>query len=337
MQRGPVSSLVSSGAPNTRRARASPLLGWVRRGGTVLVVALIWVVLAFMSPYFLTTSNVLNILLQSSNLALLTIGETFVIITAEIDLSLGSMEALAGALAAVLIVKIHMPVTLAVAMGLVAGLVSGVISGVATTRVRIPSFISTLAMLSIASGAALIMTGGTSVYGLPAAFQFMGQGFIGPIPVPVLIALVIAAACHFVLKYTRFGLDVYAVGGGAEAARLAGVNVERVKIAVLALSGVLAASGGLILTSRLNSGQGTIGSADLLMAIAAVVIGGTSLMGGIGSITGSLIGVLLIGTITDGLDLLAVSAFWQQVAIGAIILAAVLIDQLGKRATGGSR
>ncbi|HXX37202.1 MAG TPA: ABC transporter permease [bacterium] len=303
----------------------------------MLVVALIWVVLAFMSPYFLTTSNVLNILLQSSNLALLTIGETFVIITAEIDLSLGSMEALAGALAAVLIVKIHMPVTLAVAMGLVAGLVSGVISGVATTRVRIPSFISTLAMLSIASGAALIMTGGTSVYGLPAAFQFMGQGFIGPIPVPVLIALVIAAACHFVLKYTRFGLDVYAVGGGAEAARLAGVNVERVKIAVLALSGVLAASGGLILTSRLNSGQGTIGSADLLMAIAAVVIGGTSLMGGIGSITGSLIGVLLIGTITDGLDLLAVSAFWQQVAIGAIILAAVLIDQLGKRATGGSR
>ena len=206
----------------------------------------------------------------------------------------------------------------------------GTVNGWFTTRLGMPSFVATLAMLGIARGIALLITQGSPIYGLPDAIAWLGQGDIWIMPVPILLAALILAALHFALPRTRFGLNVYAVGGNPEAARLSGVDVAGVKMAVLVLSAVLASIGGLILAARLNAGSGTVGADLLLDAIAAVVIGGTSLLGGVGRITGTVLGVLLIASIRNGLVLLNVSAFWQQVAIGALILLAVSVDYLAK-------
>jgi ribose/xylose/arabinose/galactoside ABC-type transport system permease subunit len=185
-------------------------------------------------------------------------------------------------------------------------------------------------MLGIARGVALLITQGKPIYGLPDTIAWLGQGELWIVPVPVVLAALILAALHFALSRTRFGLNVYAVGGNPEAARLSGVDVPGVKMAVLVLSAVLASVGGLILAARLNAGSGTVGADLLLDAIAAVVIGGTSLLGGVGRVTGTVLGVLLIASIRNGLVLLNVSAFWQQVAIGALILLAVSVDYLAK-------
>ena len=213
---------------------------------------------------------------------------------------------------------------------LLVGLLAGAINGFFTSKVRIPSFIATLGMLSIARGFALIMTGGRAVYDLPEAFKFIGQGKIWIIPFPIILAFFIFVLTWVVLRFTRFGMNVYAVGSNATAATLSGISPAKIRMAVLTLSGVCAAIAGMILASRLNSGNGTVGASDNLDVIAAVVIGGTSLFGGVGTIMGTLIGVLLVSSIRNGLNLLAVSAFWQQVAIGTLILLAVLLDYLTK-------
>jgi ribose/xylose/arabinose/galactoside ABC-type transport system permease subunit len=199
-----------------------------------------------------------------------------------------------------------------------------------TTSLGVPSFVATLAMLGIARGAALLVTNGKSIYGLPPDFDVIGQGRIGPLPVPVLIAGVVLLLLHVLLTRTKFGLNVYAVGGNAEAARLTGVDLPATKRTVLILSAVMASLAGLVVAARLDAGSGTVGEELLLDAIAAVVIGGTSLLGGVGRISGTIVGVVLIASIRNGLVLLNVSAFWQQVAIGGLILLAVSIDHLAK-------
>jgi ribose/xylose/arabinose/galactoside ABC-type transport system permease subunit len=297
---------------------------------TLIPLVLLWVALTIASPHFLTFDNAVNVLLNAAPLALIAGGMTLALIAAEIDLSVGSVVALIGSLAGLLSVNFGVPWPLVVLAALAAGGLVGLINGWFTTRLGMPSFVATLAMLGIARGVALLITQGKPIYGLPDEIAWIGQGEIWIVPVPIIIAAVILAAMHFALSRTRFGLNVYAVGGNPEAARLSGVGIAGVKMAVLVLSSVLASVGGLILAARLNAGSGTVGADLLLDAIAAVVIGGTSLLGGVGRITGTVLGVLLIASIRNGLVLLNVSAFWQQVAIGALILLAVSVDYLAK-------
>jgi ribose/xylose/arabinose/galactoside ABC-type transport system permease subunit len=306
------------------------IISFIRKNSTLIVLLLLWVGLSVASNHFLTSENILNILLQASNIGIMACGMTLVIVAAEIDLSVGSVEALAGSVAAVLMVNFKQPAVIGILGALLAGLTAGAINGFFTSKVRIPSFIATLGMLSIARGFALIMTGGRAVYDLPEVFKFIGQGKVWIIPFPIILAFIIFVITWVILRYTRFGMNVYAVGSNATAATLSGISPAKIRMAVLTLSGVCAAIAGMILASRLNSGNGTVGASDNLDVIAAVVIGGTSLFGGVGTIVGTLIGVLLVSSIRNGLNLLAVSAFWQQVAIGTLILLAVLLDYLTK-------
>ena len=326
---------------NETRAALIKLRRWLLQlgfGGTqarfILVpLILVWIALALASPYFLTQANITNILLNAAPLAFIAAGVTLTLIAAEIDLAVGSIVALTGSFVAVLMKNHGVPWPLAVAGGLALGVAIGVLSGWFVTRVGIPSFVATLAMLGIARGVALILTGGQAISGLPTGFGWLGTGRIASVPFPVLLAALVFVLLHLVATRTKFGLNIYAVGGNVEAARLAGVMVLRVKMGVLILSGFLSAIAGVILAARLNAGSGVVGEDLLLDSVAAVVIGGASLLGGVGTITGTAIGTLLIASIRNGLVLLSVTAFWQKVTIGLLILLAVSIDHFGKRRT----
>ena len=303
----------------------------LKRFSTLIGLFLISAVLSLTSKHFLSIENFLNILLQNANVAVLAVGMTMVIILGEIDLSVGGIEALGCVVAAWMMVYGGLGIIPSILIALVAGTLCGVVSGFFVAYFRFHSFVSTLAMMGISRGFALIYTHGASIYGLPDNFRFIGQGTIGPIGVPVFIAAIVLFLAHLLLTQFPLGNHIYAVGGNIEAARLAGINVGKVKLIVLSISGFCGALAGVIMASRLNSGQGTIGEADLLDTIAAVIIGGTSLMGGVGTIPGTIIGVLVIGVIRNGLNLLGVSSFWQMVAIGAIIICAVLVDEIRRR------
>jgi ribose transport system permease protein len=307
---------------------------WTAEYGIYVAFGLLLVALALVSPVFPTPSNLLNVALQSSINALLAFGMTFVILTAGIDLSVGSLLALSGALAGGLMVGGELPWPLAALVGLGAGTLLGAVNGVAITTFRIPPFIATLAMLSIGRGLTQLYTSGRPFTGLDPAFTELGQGQIGPVPIPVLVMLVVVVAGWIVLRFTVFGRHVYAIGSNPEAARLAGVPVAGVLVAVYAISGLLAALGGLVITARLSSAQPTAGLGFELDAIAAVVVGGMSLSGGEGSIIRSLIGALIIGVLNNGLNLLNVDPFVQPVVKGLVILVAVGLDRLKTR-TGG--
>ena len=304
---------------------------WIKRFSTLIGLILICLVLSLVSKHFLSFENFINILLQNANIAILAVGLTLVILLGEIDLSVGGVEALGCVVAAWMMVYGGLGIIPSIIIALIAGTLCGLISGFFVAYFRFHSFVSTLAMMGIARGLALIYTQGASIYGLPDSFRFIGQGSIGPIPVPVLVAAVVLLLAHLLLTQFRLGNHIYAIGGNIEAARLAGINVGRVKLIVLSLSGLCSGLAGIIMASRLNSGQGTIGETDLLDAIASVIIGGTSLMGGVGTIPGTIIGVLVISVIRNGLNLLGVSSFWQMVAIGVIIICAVLVDEIRRR------
>lgn len=304
--------------------------GFFREWSTLLALIVLWIVLSIASPYFFTASNFSNIFVQNANKIIIAMGLTFVLITGEIDLSLGSIEALSGAIVAVCLVTLKMAILPAMLLGMLAGLLCGTISGVLRAYTGMPTFVATLAMDGVARGLALIITGGTAIFGFPEQFKVIGQGKINGVGVPIFIFIAIAIILFIVLKYTRFGVNVYATGGNAEAAELSGINVKAVKISVMMMAGFLASIGGIIMTSRLNSGQATIGEDDVMDAIAGAVIGGTSLNGGVGSIKGTLIGMAITASIRNGLNILGVSTYWQQVLIGLLIIVAVLIDQAGK-------
>lgn len=302
--------------------------GLVQKLGPLLGLLLIIIIISFMSPSFLTATNIFNVLRQVSISALIAFGMTFVILTGGIDLSVGSTLALTGAISAGLLAG-GMDPFLAMLIGLLLGAVLGAVNGIIIAKGKVAPFIATLATMTIYRGLTLVYTDGKPVSGLgdSLAFQMFGKGYFLGIPVPVLTMLLAFLVLYFILRKTTFGRRVYAIGGNEEASRLSGINVDRITIAVYSLTGMLAALSALILTSRLNSAQPTAGQSYELDAIAAVVLGGTSLTGGRGWIFGTLVGALIIGVLNNGLNLIGVSSFFQQVVKGVVILIAVLIDR----------
>ena len=302
--------------------------GLVQKLGPLLGLLLIIILISIMSPSFLTATNIFNVLRQVSISTLITFGMTFVILTGGIALSVGSTLALTGAISAGLLAG-GMDPFLAMLIGLLLGAVLGAVNGFIIAKGKVAPFIATLATMTIYRGLTLVYTDGKPVSGLgdSLSFQMFGKGYFFGIPVPVITMLIAFLVLYFILRKTTFGRKVYAIGGNEEASRLSGINVDRITIAVYSLTGMLAALSALILTSRLNSAQPTAGQSYELDAIAAVVLGGTSLTGGRGWIFGTLVGALIIGVLNNGLNLIGVSSFFQQVVKGIVILIAVLIDR----------
>jgi ribose transport system permease protein len=288
----------------------------------LLGVALI---LFIATPFFFTRSNLLAIAMAASVTALLAIGQTFVIILGEIDLSVGAMLGFSSVITAMVLPKAGLALGLLAGLG--AGMFAGLINGLLVTKVNMPSFIATLASLSILSGLTLYLTQGNPVGVSSDAFRKIGQGRILGVPAPIWILLVCAVIFGILLARSRFGRQIYATGDNFEAAHLSGMPVTRVKVAAFVISGVLAGIAGFILTARLGTAQPSAGKGLELTAIAAVIIGGTSLTGGRGAVVGTVIGALLLGTIDNGLNLLNVSPFLQDVVKGAVILFAVFVDR----------
>ncbi|MCM3080436.1 ribose ABC transporter permease [Brevibacillus invocatus] len=308
-----------------REGRAMPF-NFLKKMGPLLGLALIIIVLSVITTDFLTVSNIFNVLRQISINALIAFGMTFVILTGGIDLSVGSILALSSALTAGLMAG-GMDTTLAVLIGLLAGAAMGAINGVIISKGKVAPFIATLATMTIFRGLTLVYTEGRPITGLNPDFALLGKGFFLEIPMPVIWMLISFAILYFILRHTTFGRHVYALGSNEEATRLSGISTTKVKVKVYAISGLFAAISGIILTSRLNSAQPTAGTSYELDAIAAVVLGGTSLSGGNGWIVGTLIGAMIIGVLDNGLNLLNVSSFYQSVVKGAVILLAVLLDR----------
>ena len=300
----------------------------------VIAFVVLCAALYLANPNFLDPINIRNVLRQTSINAILAIGMTFVILTGGIDLSVGSILAFGGMIASIMVSsslgEVY-PVVLAVPVGLLAGLGLGLVNGVVVGYLRVPSFVVTLGMLSAARGLTLIASDGRPVSRLSEGFLFIGQGAFLGVPVPIWIMFGAFAVAWFVLYRTTFGRYVYAVGGNEEAAKISGVRVRLVKLSVFGISGLLSALGGIILSARTTAGLPQAGETYELDAIAAVVIGGTSLFGGRGTLFGSLIGALIIGVVNNGLDLLGVSAYFQLIFKGAIIVAAVLLDSFRRR------
>lgn len=306
------------------------IIHYGRQFGTLLGLIGLCVVLWILTPHFLTVSNLLNVAQQTSINAIIAVGLTFVIITAGIDLSVGSILAFSGVVLASAL-QAGCPIPLALLVGLAVGMACGLVNGVLISFGRIPPFISTLGMMSVARGSALLYTGGRPISGFSESFRFLATGKIFFIPAPVVIMIVVYLIAYFVLNRTKFGRYTYAIGGNEEAAILSGINVKLYKTMVYGICGMLSALGAIILTARLNSAQPIAGMMYELDAIAATVIGGTSLMGGQGSVIGTLIGAFIMGVLRNGLNLLGVSSFIQQVVIGSVIIIAVLMDMALKK------
>lgn len=307
----------------------------IQEYGIFIAFLLLSVILSFSNQYFLTSGNISNILLQTSINGVLAIGMTFVILTRGIDLSVGSVVALAGIVSGSLattsatagVLGAPYPPYVALCAGILVGLACGTIVGIIVSRFAVPAFVATLGMLSAARGMTLIYGGGKPVPGLTPAFRFLGTGDIFGIPMPVVILTIVFIVSWWVLNRTRFGRYIYAVGGNPHAAKTSGINVTRIRFLVYTISGALAGLAGMMLSARTGSALPQAGVAYELDAIAAVVIGGTSLSGGVGRVTGTLIGALIIGVMNNGLDLMGIQSYYQQVIKGALIVGAVMLDQ----------
>ncbi len=295
------------------------------KAGIGLIVLVI--ILSFASDYFLTFNNLLNILRQVSIIGIVAYGMTFVILSGGIDLSVGSVLAFSSAITAGVMSSTHR-FALAILAGLATGALMGTFTGILVSKAKMPAFIVTLAMMSIGRGLTLIYTGGRPISeGFTDLFNYIGGGYVGPIPFPVILLLILLGVGYLVLNNTPYGRYVYALGGNEDATRLSGINTDKIKMTVFTISGIMAAVSGIILASRLGSAQPQAGTGYELDAIATVVLGGTSLAGGQGGIIGTLMGALIIGVLNNGMTLLGVSSFFQQVVKGLVILLAVYIDR----------
>jgi ribose transport system permease protein len=318
----------SVASPAAWRDRIRSAVSQLAAAGAVVVLL---IYLSFASDAFISPNNLINIGVQSAVVAIIAIGMTIVIITAGIDLSVGSVAALSGVLGALLVVQYGVPVPLAIVGGAATGAAAGVVNGVLVTRAGMAPFIATLGMLSVARGLVYIVTGSVAVSGAPPEFKLLGQGRLGALPLPILALVIVALAGHFVLTRTKLGRYAYAMGSNIEAARLSGIPVKRYLSIVYIISGTLAGIAGMIAASRVDSGQPNFGIGLELDVIAATVIGGASLFGGEGTVIGTLLGALLIALIRNGSVLLDVNTFYQQVIIGVIIWIAVYWDQYRRR------
>lgn len=307
----------------------------LRQFGTLIGLVALCGILWILTPYFLTTSNLLNVAEQTSLNAIIAVGMTFVILSGGIDLSVGSLVALAGvALGGSL--QAGRPAIVAISIALAIGLACGIGNGLLIAWGRLPPFIVTLGTMSIARGAALVATEGRPISGFDASFRALATGRIGFVPAPVVVTAVVYLVAAFVLARTTFGRYVYAIGGNEEATRLSGVAVRFHKTMIYGVCGLTSAIAAVVLTARLNSAQPIAGMMYELDAIAATVIGGTSLLGGEGTLGGTLVGALIMGVLRNGLNLLGVSSFLQQIVIGAVIVVAVLLDTTLKRKHRGT-
>jgi inositol transport system permease protein len=323
-------------------ARGVDVFGFVARFAPTIFLLVLMAMFAIVEPRFLSSINLFNVMRQVSITGLLAIGMTFVILTAGIDLSIGSLVALCGLVAAA-VAKGGLQDRFTVGEGglgygwglaalaaIVVGVVCGYLQGFAITRLKVPPFVVTLGGMSAFRGAALLSAAGGPISGFEPSFTWWGQGKIGPVPIPVIILLSCAVLAHVALRYTRYGRQVYAVGGNPEAARLSGLNVNRVIASVYVIMGFFAGLGSFVLAARLNSAEAVAGTGYELTVIASVVIGGTSLFGGSGTIFGTVIGSILIGVLLNGLVLMNVSSYIQQIVIGVIIVLAVAFDTFAK-------
>jgi inositol transport system permease protein len=323
-------------------AQGFDAFSFLARFAPLIFLLVLMAVFAVIEPRFLSSINLFNVMRQVSITGLLAIGMTFVILTAGIDLSVGSLLAFAGLVAAA-VAKGGMQDRFTVGDGMIGygwplaalaaiavGVAGGLLQGIAITRLKVPAFVVTLGGMSVFRGAALLFAGGGPISGFQPDFAWWGQGRIGPVPVPVIIFLTAAVIAHIVLRTTRYGRRVYAVGGNPEAARLAGLNVNNVICGVYVIMGFFAGLGAFVLAARLNSAEAVAGTGYELTVIASVVIGGTSLFGGSGTIFGTVIGAILIGVLLNGLVLMNVSSYIQQIIIGVIIVFAVAFDTFAK-------
>ena len=278
------------------------------------------------SGSFFTRQNIFNVLRQISTNLFLACGMTMVIILGGIDLSVGSIIALSGCISAGCVARYNLPLPIALLMGLLVGLLVGMFNGAVISKTTIQAFIVTLATMNIAKGLAYVYTGGSPVRVVTKEWQFLGAGYVGIFPTPVVILVIVLIITAIIMNKTKMGRHMYAVGGNQQAAEFSGIKVEKVKFFVHAFSGLMAGLAGIVLASRMYSGQPTAGDGAEMDAIAAVVVGGTSMAGGSGKIGGTIIGGLIIGVLNNGLNLLNVNSFWQYVVKGVVILLAVFLD-----------
>ena len=316
------------GGRGALRERLSEVVSQLAAAGALIVV---FVFLSFASPVFLSADNLFNIGSQTAVVAVIAIGMTLVIITAGIDLSVGSVSALSGVLGVMMMAQAGLPVPVAILGGTLVGATCGLVNGLLVSVGGLNPFIATLGMRTVARGLTFIVTNAVAVFGTPNSFRLLGQGVIGPIPIPILVIVVVAVIGYIVLSRTRLGRYAYAMGSNLEAARLSGIPIRRYLTSVYVISGALAGFGGMIAASRVNSGQPNFGIGLELDVIAAAVIGGASLFGGQGTVVGTLIGAFLIALIRNGAVLLDVNTFYQQVIIGVVIWLAVFWDQYRRR------
>jgi ribose transport system permease protein len=337
-----VETKIKTAEPHGVERQTTSLRNVVFRYGSLIFLVLLGVGLSIASPSFRTSSNLVNVALQTSVLVIVGMGQAYTMMTASIDLSVGSMIALSGAVAAGLAAQAATIPTgtyagqglspfLAIALALVVGVLIGALNGVLVVRGGIPPFVTTLATLAIARGLTLVYTGGYVIPATNPVLTFLGAGQVGPIPVPVMATIVLFGLLWFILNQTRFGLHVYAVGGNKETTRLAGVRTNAVIVGAYVISGLMAAIGGIILMGRLNSAQPNVAVGFELDAIAAPVIGGVSLFGGVGTMTGTVIGAFIMGILGNGMNLLGTDPYLQQVIKGVVFMLAVAWDFYSKR------
>jgi len=304
----------------------------INKLGALFGLIILMIVLSIASPYFFTFNNLMNVAQQSTIIALVAAGELLAILTAGIDLSVGSILALSISVTGVTTITMGINPVIGLILGLGTGALVGMANGLLLTKLHLPHpFIATLGMMNIARGLALIITQASPVSGFPSWIQFLGAGYVGPIPFSFIIVIIIAIIFHFFLTRTELGRHIYAVGGNKEAAKLSGINVDKVLIWVFTISGFMAAVSGIVLMGRVNAAYPLAGMQYELDAIAAVIIGGASFFGGVGNIWGTIIGAIILAVIRNGLNLLGVSPDMQSVVIGVVIIGAVYVDVLRHR------
>lgn len=311
----------------------NPIVGIVKNNvGILSVLVLLCVIVSIATSKFLKPNNLISVLRQISINAYIALGMTLIIILGHIDLSVGAIVAMSGTLTVGFIVTQGLPIPVAILLGILLGMAAGLISGMIVTYFRVPAFIITMAMMNVCSGVAYVYSGGQATRINDDFFSAIGTGYLfNTIPLPVVYMIILIIVISFLLGKTKFGTYIYAIGGNREAARLSGVPIKKVEIAVFTISGVLSAFAGLVLCSRMYSGQPSVGNGYELDAIAACVLGGTSMSGGKGRISGTIFGAMVIGVISNGLNLIGVSSYWQLIVKGLIIACAVLLDsQKGK-------
>lgn len=317
--------------PETRSTVGHRISQFVLNNGALVGLVVLCLALFIATPRFLTLANIINVGIQAAVVAILAFGMTFVIVTAGIDLSVGSVAALGAMTSAFMFSKVGLPGWSTLLIGLLVGLLAGAVSGLGIAYGRLPAFIATLAMMSVARGLTLVVSDGTPIKTAPAV-NAMGGDLVF-LPVPILMMALAGVVCWFVLNRTVMGRSMYAIGGNTQAARLSGLPVRKVLVTVYGLSGLFAGLAGMVLAGRLSSAQPQAGVSYELDAIAACVIGGASLAGGSGRASGTLVGAILLAVIRNGLNILNVSSFWQQVVIGLVIALAVGFDVLRNRKT----